>query len=920
VSRTAFSLTNVLLAGGVFGAWAKGTQLRLFCAALPEIYPHGYWLAAVTLTLLAFLVFWLAWGVAVRRLFSPSELGLWMCVHSLTYWILASCAFGHSFASCLRLFLAASVILPALLGILSRSSPDAERWRGHLLALLLIIAAQTATNGIVSPFSWNEPISAVAKNESIQLGFNTPLYPENFIGAKAFDLSGFTHAYWGSAPAAPLASFSYGTAFLTWLLDPPLIDVTAFFRTVQTLLFFWCVLGSFGFYLFCLKAMRLSYAAALCGGLLLLPVNPFFAMLLKDYFPTFVGVLLTLPWAMLLFSLALERRSRCAAFAAGLTFCLNFYILPSHPEVLIHGLALLLAYAAFFSLLGQWQVFTALLLGLAGGVCAYAFPVLAALRHHDLAVFGHLDQAFRPSPAVLACLPLIYLAVEGRRFVVDKFREGHFRFFMGTSAVLVLCLASLAVPREPALIHSGTMFLAVRSIRLKALLVFCLLSAGLQGLEELLILSRGKYALAGTAACAAITALIVGAGRLNYFGAARIQKPYLLLRTMTTNYSSLRWPDPASLRLLQDRLSASGAAMPPPDKILEAAQRLQDKIDDQNAPSGAGHPLLTNAFTPVDNAYVYKPDFNLPSVLAGLQGPFKRVLAATPNDNAHVGAVSGPFFFHDASAAIDSRFMLVYPMIEALYLLPGEHFKHVGYYDAPNPWTLTMGMVIPAPARKMFNIAGIDAYLFGRYEFDGLSDKAQLKQLPYRIPGALDPHLALVADERSYGMAYLAADVRYVPPFAPPGRFGPPFDPAKPEVFEDYVKETDSLQAQLLSLPRLHSILLEDAKLSGQEAHDQGSANRMTIENIAGNKAAFNAHCQVSPCVLVFNTAAVEGWTAFSDRTPLEIKRANYAFLGVDVPLGDHVVWFEYRPISRLIGAVASLISYLAGLVGLLLF
>lgn len=905
----------------IFGVWAKRTQLALFSPRLQGFYPHAYWLCSVTVVLLVFALSWLAWGAAVKTLLAPDELPRWLAAHALTYWALAACAFGCSFPLSLRLFLALYLMLPAALAVHDKTPLDAQEWRKHSLALLLIIAAQAASNGIVSPFSWGDPIAALAKNESIQLGSNTPLYPENYVGAKAFDLSGFTHAYWGSASSAPMSSYSYGTAFLTWLLDPPLIDVTAFFRTVQQLFFIWCVWGSFGFYLFALKGMRLSYGTALVAGVLFLPANPFFAAQLRAYFPLFSGVMLTLPWVLLLTCLAMRRRSAVIAFAAGLTFCLNFYILPSHPETVLSGLSLLLAYAAFIFARESARppiVLTALLIGLAGGACLYALPILWAIRIHELSVFGHLDQAFRPSlAAAAACAPALFLAAVARRLFPDKIHRDHYLFFAGCALILSFSLMSLAI-RRGTRYDAASIFLAIRNLRLAGYLVFCLSAAGLCGLEAMLGLGRKRHAVAAAAACAILTVLAVGVGSRNYEGASKNPAPFLLLRTLIANARGLRWQDQASLRLLRNRLPSTGTA-PALGEAIETAERVQSQIDSNDAPSIGQHPLADKSYRPLNQTYIYKPDFNLPAVLGGIGVRFQRILAAAPNDNFHVGAVTGEFFLNDASTAIDSRFMSIYPTLQAIYLIPGEHFEHVGGYYTPDPWDLAIEQVTTPTARQLLGIAGIDLYIFDRDQFRALKDKSGLRAVPYELPYPLDPSLAVVADERSFGMAYLAKDVRYIAPFASGDQFGPPFYPAKPQKFAGYVKSVQNLEANLMALPGKYSVLLEDANLAGREVPTADGGNRLTIENIAGNKAAFNVHCQASPCVLVFNTTDVEGWKAFADDRPIGIKRANYAFLAVEVLKGDHFVWFEHRQPGRSFGAAATLLSYIAGLVALLL-
>ncbi len=54
------------------------------------------------------------------------------------------------------------------------------------------------------------------------------------------------------------------------------------------------------------------------------------------------------------------------------------------------------------------------------------------------------------------------------------------------------------------------------------------------------------------------------------------------------------------------------------------------------------------------------------------------------------------------------------------------------------------------------------------------------------------------------------------------------------------------------------------------------------------------------------------GWEAAVDGSPAPIRRANGAFRAVEVPAGQHVVEFRYRPASLRVGAAGSALSLLA--------
>jgi hypothetical protein len=80
---------------------------------------------------------------------------------------------------------------------------------------------------------------------------------------------------------------------------------------------------------------------------------------------------------------------------------------------------------------------------------------------------------------------------------------------------------------------------------------------------------------------------------------------------------------------------------------------------------------------------------------------------------------------------------------------------------------------------------------------------------------------------------------------------------------------------------------------------------RVTLEVRAG-----------APGVLVLTDVFYPGWVARVDGAPAPVYPADYAFRGVVVPAGEHVVEFEYRPASFRLGAAISL----ASIVSLLFF
>jgi uncharacterized membrane protein YfhO len=66
------------------------------------------------------------------------------------------------------------------------------------------------------------------------------------------------------------------------------------------------------------------------------------------------------------------------------------------------------------------------------------------------------------------------------------------------------------------------------------------------------------------------------------------------------------------------------------------------------------------------------------------------------------------------------------------------------------------------------------------------------------------------------------------------------------------------------------------------------------------------------PGRLILNDTWYPGWQAKVDGRSMPIEHANVAFRAVQVPAGNHLVEFTYRPSSVRIGEVLSLVAALA--------
>lgn len=92
-------------------------------------------------------------------------------------------------------------------------------------------------------------------------------------------------------------------------------------------------------------------------------------------------------------------------------------------------------------------------------------------------------------------------------------------------------------------------------------------------------------------------------------------------------------------------------------------------------------------------------------------------------------------------------------------------------------------------------------------------------------------------------------------------------------------------------------------------------SGRVTLERYLPQEIELSASMQGTGLV-VLSDSFYPGWEATIDGQPATIVRANYFSRGVFVPDGEHRVVFRYRPLSFRIGALVSLLTGVAVLIG----
>src|SRR6185312_13759680 len=77
--------------------------------------------------------------------------------------------------------------------------------------------------------------------------------------------------------------------------------------------------------------------------------------------------------------------------------------------------------------------------------------------------------------------------------------------------------------------------------------------------------------------------------------------------------------------------------------------------------------------------------------------------------DSHLGIGPG-LFLHNSTITVDSRVIRTYPPLNALYMLPGYYYDRADPYTGEMPWNESASFNLAPRARKLFDIAGIDAF------------------------------------------------------------------------------------------------------------------------------------------------------------------------------------------------------------------
>lgn len=107
--------------------------------------------------------------------------------------------------------------------------------------------------------------------------------------------------------------------------------------------------------------------------------------------------------------------------------------------------------------------------------------------------------------------------------------------------------------------------------------------------------------------------------------------------------------------------------------------------------------------------------------------------------------------------------------------------------------------------------------------------------------------------------------------------------------------DTDVLLAAVDTKDFSHTTLIECADCSAIA----GDVGELHIERYVPGEVEVSVHSDKDEW-LVFSESLLPGWEAFVDGEPVPIYPANYLFMAIKVPLGEHTVSFAYKDVSVL--------------------
>lgn len=113
------------------------------------------------------------------------------------------------------------------------------------------------------------------------------------------------------------------------------------------------------------------------------------------------------------------------------------------------------------------------------------------------------------------------------------------------------------------------------------------------------------------------------------------------------------------------------------------------------------------------------------------------------------------------------------------------------------------------------------------------------------------------------------------------------------------------------------AVVLENSAILKPECLPGQPSARLELQSDQPHRLVIQASTPASGW-LVLSDTWYPGWLAYVDGQPVPVLRANYLFRAVSVPAGEHRIEFLYRPLSFILGAAVSIVTWIVVLLLLL--
>lgn|GEM_PF-1758336 len=398
---------------------------------------------------------------------------------------------------------------------------------------------------------------------------------------------------------------------------------------------------------------------------------------------------------------------------------------------------------------------------------------------------------------------------------------------------------------------------------------------------------------------------------------------YIRDRLITFEQTSARQNNPEAISALSDyrialaKLGAKNTQDLTLEQAVSLARTMATRIDDLAlAETSCINPLSLGP-SPVKRIVRY----NVDALYRDIGSPHMRIMAATRGADtsrwmywdAHLGIGNG-LLNHTAMTSVDSRFMMAPPLLHALYLIPDYDYSDRGYYRGYLPWALTADKLLAPSARPLMDIAGGDVFTVLSGDRPRDPQAKDLLDITPKLHPRLDPGFSVLLNKRSYGLAYVANGIEQVSDKIVRSAEETTINYFHNKVSRDtYVKSVNRLRTRLQTLPYRHAAILEplSPETDISVEHRDTPPGTATVLGMVGPRAALSVACNQPSCFTVFNMAALPGWSAYVDNLEVPIYRANFGFMAVKVPQGDHIIWFYYTPLTAQFFFWITLLGYI---------